>query len=180
MHKAQRKRERILQRNRRRLWRGRVHKLGPGELVCACGGHGVVQEVVYYFRRGGMIVEGPYRPGSAEHPVDADLILEDGRGCSAWHCGTFAVPARYHDQGWCRFCGFTHKDQIVQQLQRWQEPGERGTPGFFVRLGRDATYADRRSFYLQALRLARRAEPWVRKSFQRDLVRLRQERPGNV
>ena len=64
-------------------------------------------------------------------------------------------------------------------LQRWQEPGERGTPDHVVRLGRDATYADRRAFYLQALHLARRAEPWVRKSFQRDLARLRRERQAS-
>ena len=61
LNKAHRKRERRNQRDRRRLWRDRIYKFAPGDVVCACGGHGVAKAVVYHFRRPDGIHEGPLR-----------------------------------------------------------------------------------------------------------------------
>lgn len=178
MPKSKRERKWDRQRNiaRRRRWSNRVHKFKIGDMVCACGGHGIIKEISldYPTRFCGADIntidfDRDYMYTS-DKPYNAELDLEDGRSCSAWHCGVFVVKKEYENKWgkWCSYCGYHDKDSIIEPIQNWYQ----GVPKWSTK----ADYKTKRAFLLLCLVYARMAPDWVRKSFQRDLVKLRASR----
>lgn len=161
--------------NRRRRWDNRVHKFKVGDLVCACGGHGVIKEIELSYPSvfGGASIQSVEDEDfkiTSDKPNDAELTLVDGRYCSAWHCGIFVVKNEYQNKWgkWCSYCGYNNKDEIINPIQKWYK----GVPKWSTK----ADYKTKRAFLLLCLTYAHKAPCWVRKSFQLDLVKLRSNR----